>query len=319
MIARWRSAFERLLRRARPAADGTCLLGARQVYILPTAWGWLFGMLLVALLFAAINYGNNLVFALTFLLAGVGHAALLMTWRNLAGLRLTVRRAEPVFAGERAEIPVALQSSLRRAREEIELRFAAQAQTILDVPPGSVTTGTSAPVVTRRRGLLRPGHLTVETRFPLALFRAWSLVEPGVEVLVYPVPLHGYPLPMSSASNGAATPDTEHGEEDFAGIRAYRAGDSLHRISWRTSARAGQLHSKEFEQPAGGTRWLDWQDVPTEEVETRLGILTAWVLESAATGMPWGMRLPGAEFAPSSGAVHRDLCLAALARHGLDP
>jgi uncharacterized protein (DUF58 family) len=279
----------------------------------------LFGVLLVALLFAAINYGNNLVFALTFLLAGVGHAALLMTWRNLAGLRLTVRTAEPVFAGEQAEVPVALQSDLRRAREGIALRFAAQDHRYLDVPPGSVATGTSAPVLTRCRGLLQPGQLTVETRFPLALFRAWSLVEPGVEVLVYPVPVHGYPLPTSSASDGAANRDTEEGEEDFAGIRAYRAGDSLHRISWRTSARAGQLHSKEFEQPAGGTRWLDWQDVPAEEVETRLGILTAWVLESAAAGVPWGLRLPGAEFAPSSGAVHRDRCLAALARHGVDP
>ena len=319
MIARWRSTFERLLRRARPAADGTCQLGARQVYILPTAWGWLFGVLLVALLFAAINYGNNLVFALTFLLAGVGHAALLMTWRNLAGLRLTVRTAEPVFAGERAEVPIALQSDLRRAREGIALRFASQDHSSLDVPPGRIATGASAPVRTRCRGLLQPGQLTVETRFPLALFRAWSLVEPGVEVLVYPVPVHGYPLPTSSASDGAANRDTEDGEEDFAGIRAYRAGDSLHRISWRTSARAGQLHSKEFEQPAGGTRWFDWQDVPAEEVETRLGILTAWVLESAAAGVPWGMRLPGAEFAPSSGAVHRDRCLAALARHGLDP
>ena len=319
MIARWRSTFARLLRRARPASDGTCLLGARQVYILPTAWGWLFGVLLVALLFAAINYGNNLVFALTFLLAGVGHAALLMTWRNLAGLRLTVRTAEPVFAGERAEVPVALQNDLRRAREEIELHFPAQAHASVDVAPGSVASGTSAPVLTRRRGLLRLGPLTVETRYPLALFRAWSLVEPGLEVLVYPVPVHGYSLPTSSESDGATTKDTEAGEEDFAGIRAYRSGDSLHRISWRTSARAGQLHSKEFEQPAGGRRWLDWQDVPAHEVETRLGILTAWVLEAAATGVPWGMRLPGAEFAPSSGALHRDRCLAALARHGLDP
>ena len=125
--------FSRLLRRARPAADGRARLGSRQIYILPTARGWLFAVLLAALLLAGINYSNNLIFALTFLLAGIGHAALLLTWRNLAGLQLAVHPAEPVFAGATARFPAMLESG-PAPRDAIRLSFRAQPPTVGDVP-----------------------------------------------------------------------------------------------------------------------------------------------------------------------------------------
>jgi len=39
------------------------------------------------------------------------------------------------------------------------------------------------------------------------------------------------------------------------------------------------------------------------------------VIESEAAGLRYGLRLPGSEYDPDSGALHRDRCLQALALH----
>ena len=308
--------FSRLLRRARPAADGRARLGSRQIYILPTARGWLFAVLLAALLLAGINYSNNLIFALTFLLAGIGHAALLLTWRNLAGLQLAVHPAEPVFAGATARFPAMLESG-PAPRDAIRLSFRAQPPTVGDVPdeqPARI----DVPFSTTRRGLLRPGQLRVSTEFPLGLFHAWSLVETTSRSLVYPAPVPGFPLPVGGRAAGEARHDGGGGADDFAGLREYQPGDSLNRISWKTSARTEDLQAKEFHDEVSPVRWLEWDSVPLADPEQRLGIMASWVNEAAENGENWGMRLPGVTLEPDSGPAHRERCLATLACFGMD-
>ena len=304
------------MRRAQPTADGAVRLRSRHVYILPTGRGWLFAVLLVALLFAGINYGNNLIFALTFVLAGIGHAALLLTWRNLAGLELATRPAEPVFAGATAHFPALLKAG-RTPRDAIRLSFPAQAAVTADLD-GTRSTRIDVPFHAARRGVLQPGTLRVYTEFPLGLFHAWSLVETGSRSLVYPRPLAGFPLPTGEHSRSEGAAQDAAGADDFAGLREYQPGDSLNRISWKTSARTGDLHAKEFLEEASAARCLDWNAVPVADIEQRLGIMTSWVIEAAQKGERWGMRLPGSSLAPECGHVHRDRCLALLACFGAD-
>ena len=307
--------FERLLRRARPGDSGKARLGRRQVYILPTARGWLFGMLLVALLFTGINYSNNLILALTFLLAGIGHAALLQTWRNLAGLEISVHPANPVFAGETALFPVTLLSAEMR-RDALRLGFLRQPTAVGGIGAGDALSRVEVPWSTARRGVLQPGTLRIATEFPLGMFRAWGLVETEISSLVYPAPVPGSPLPGGGAGEGGGTRSGHSGNEDFSGLRTYRAGDAFHRISWKTSARTDELQVKEFAGEASTVRWIDWDRVPFKESERRLGVLAAWILEAEVTGQLWGMRLPNVEVHPDSGNRHRERCLAILARYG---
>lgn len=308
--------LSRLLRQARPSADGRVRLRSRQIYILPTLRGLLFAALLAALLVAGINYGNNLVFALTFLLAGIGNAALLLTWRNLAGLQLALHSAEPVFAGATARFPAVLEPE-GGARDAIRLRFHAQPPALGDAS-GDQPSSIEVPFRTAHRGVLEPGTMRVDTEFPLGLFRAWSIVDTKTRCLVYPVPVPGFPLPVGGQGARAKEDRSKAGANDFAGLREYQPGDSLNRISWKTSARTEDLHSKEFDAEADTVRWLDWDSVPLPDPEQRLGVLAAWVIEAATQGEPWGMRIPGTELEPASGPAHRDRCLGSLASFGTD-
>ena len=63
----------------------------RNVYILPTKAGLLFGLTVATLLVASINYQLNLGYALTFLLAGSAIVSMHWTHKTLRGLTLHLR------------------------------------------------------------------------------------------------------------------------------------------------------------------------------------------------------------------------------------
>src|SRR5258706_263259 len=76
---------------------------------------------LLSLLLAAINYGNSLGYALTFLLAGVGVVSMLTTDRNLLHLRVRPGACTPVFVGGAAVFPVHLVNDARLPRYGVAL------------------------------------------------------------------------------------------------------------------------------------------------------------------------------------------------------
>ena len=83
------------------------------IYILPTRAGWLYALTLFVMLLASINYQLNLGYVLTFLLAGVGLAAMHLTHATLRGLTLHLRTPAPAFAGDAATVEVVLDSPAR--------------------------------------------------------------------------------------------------------------------------------------------------------------------------------------------------------------
>jgi uncharacterized protein (DUF58 family) len=107
------------------------------------------------------------------------------------------------------------------------------------------------------------------------------------------------------------------GDEDFAGLRNYVAGDALPRIAWKAYAREQGLQVKQFSAHQGQELWLDWSQLPNIAGERKLELLVRWVLDSDALGLLYGLRLPGSEIAPQHNPSHRAECLRALALFGL--
>jgi len=170
-----------------------------------------------------------------------------------------------------------------------------------------------------RRGWLALGRVMLETRYPLGLFRAWSYVEPDAQALVYPVPEYSaLPAPRADARAGGGGAQAQ-GNEDFSGLRDYQRSDSPRHVAWKAFARGGAMLTKQFAGEASAELWLDWQDLPRDlSVEARLSRLTGWVLSAEKAGARYGLRLPGAEFAPARGESHRNACLEALALYRIE-
>lgn len=291
---------------------GPITLTARRLYILPTRQGLLFVALLVALLWGAANYSLSLGYLFTFLLAGVGTVAMLHTQRNLAGLTLRAEAVHPVYAGEAAAFRLQVDG---QGRDRFGLRLGHEgAETALgDIHAASQHLVIQLPQP--RRGLHRPGRLSLASTYPLGLFRCWTVFNLDWGALVYPSPAQ-QALPLPPPSGPGEGGGQRRGEDAFDGLRPYQPGDSRRRIAWKQVARGQGLLTKEFSGEAGGVLWLDWNLAPERDTEAKLSRLTRWALDAEAQGQVWGLALPSRRIPPGRGDVHLRQCLEALALHG---
>ncbi|MDH3639964.1 MAG: DUF58 domain-containing protein, partial [Gammaproteobacteria bacterium] len=292
-------------------------LGRRQLYMLPTRAGLLFGLVLLAMLLAAVNYNNGLAYLFTFLLAGVATVSMLITHRNLSGLRVALGPVDPVFAGQLASFPVVLKNHSARARPSLWVLAGDQAQSV-DLAPGATQTALVT-AAAARRGYLDCPPLTLSTAYPIGLLFSWSRKQrPTGHCLVYPAPGQSRPLPVHPHRARYQQPGVHPEGDDFAGLRAYRDGDPPRHIHWKSVARGQALLVKQFAGAGGGSVWLDWYAVPEPDPETKLRQLCRWALDAESAAVEYGLRLPGVEIPLGQGPDHLHTCLTALALWGND-
>lgn len=305
---------DRILRINKQDPTGAVKISPRQIYILPTRYGVIYGLLLLLLLIGSINYGNNLAFSLTFLLAGLGVVAMLHTWRNLAGLELIAGTNKPIFAGQTAGFELHLTNNRNSERPNIKLQTSKQNWATTDLDSSSRDTIKLFQESTKR-GVLNLERVTISTSYPLGLLRAWSYVALDTSCLVYPKPASNRPPSTSSDYDHSSSGDKGVGVDDFIGIRAYRSGDTPKQIHWKAVASERGLQTKQFGGDRADRVWLEWQSMPGTDVEERLSRLCRGVLDACDQEQEFGLRIPGAEIEPSHGQAHRHNCLAALAMH----
>jgi len=157
-------------------------------------------------------------------------------------------------------------------------------------------------------------RLTIETRYPLGLWRAWSRPDLAMSCLVYPMPVVcELPLPEGSGTEQGMYP-MPGSSEDFYGLRGFQLGDTPSQIDWKSLARQRGLNTKQFTDPQGSELMLDWHRFSGMDAEQRLSCLCYQILGMSARGISFGLRMPGMSWLPSSGDAHRDQLLEVLAR-----
>jgi len=310
-MAGWLASLARV---HRPGDDGRVRIAGRSIYVLPTKFGLLYLVLVLALLVGAINYANNPAFLLTFMLTGVGLATLLQTWRNLQGLVLVRAGERPDFAGGRVAFRYRIEELHGRDRPALQLVLADSDARLLDLEArgrAGVWLQRDAP----RRGRCPAGRLTVSSRYPLGLVRAWCYVDSDAWVPVWPRPAQAA-APRRTAAGQGGDGGREAGAEDFVGLREYRPGDPPRHIDWKALAGERGLLTKQFASGGGEPLWMDWEEWTYLAPEARLSRLCRDVLDAHHGGRPYGLRLPGRVLGPAQGETHRQACLNALALYG---
>lgn len=317
--------------RRQPRSD-TVRLDHRQLYILPTASGLLYGVLLACLLVASINYQLNLGHLLTFTLASAALVTLHATHATLSGLVLRVQASAPDFVGQTVEIEITLQDGppprgwrhpARLGRHGVVARWRDESEgTPVAWPFGPDSTFHMQRVLTQRgRQTLPP--LELSSRFPLGLFRVWTVWRIAHQPLAWPAPeMDAPPLPQDHSADPSDAPahragiQPEPGEDD--GARPWRREDRPSQVLWRRSARSlaagGGLIVREAPPPRPSRELhLDGDRLQGLDTETRLRRLSAWVLRAEAQGLRYRLSLGPLQIAAEAGPGHRRRCLDALA------
>jgi len=309
----WRARFRQRLLRTDPADRALVVLRHSRIYVLPTRRGVAFIATIATMLLLSLNYALSLGFAVTFLLSGFVGAALLHTWRNLAGLELRPLAAGETFAGNVLPFTLAVGGGAA-ARAAISVAAGGGAAVRVDLAADS-TLPVTIERPTAHRGRFALGRVTVSTTHPVGLWRGWAYVHFPLAGVVYPAPEPDAP-PLPPGSAGSETNAAGRGDDaDLAGLRTYQAGDPMQRIAWKAVARGAGWHTKQFEGTGGGGPVsLAWQALPRSlDAETRLARLAAWVLAAERAARPFALSIPGVMLPAGQGRDHRRAALTALA------
>jgi uncharacterized protein (DUF58 family) len=307
----WSRLRQRAFRSA-PADLAPVVLRHSRIYILPTRRGYAVIATLITMLLTSLNYALALGLGVTFVFGGLVAAALLHTFRNLAGIAIKPLAASDTFAGGHVVFSLAV-SSGAIDRRAISIS-ANDANAKAAIAAGSTQTVTLA-APAHKRGRVPLGRVTLSSLHPLGLWRGWAYVHFPLSGIVYPAP-EAHPPPLPTGAQGIDPRATGRGDDaDLAGLREYQRGDPLQRVAWKAVARGAGWFSKSFEGTGGGGPiTLDWSRMPAHlDAELRLSRLCAWVLAAERTTRPFGLALPGETLATGSGREHRRTALTALA------
>ena len=303
---------------ARHDPGTSTLLGQRNVYILPTPAGWFFALTLLVLLVGSINYQLNLGYLFTFALAGSALMSMHVAHANLRGLRLAAAGGEPDewFAGRPGMLRLRLQSA-QSARWGLLARLDDAEARAVDLAPEQ-SLELALPWRAPRRGHLAWPALRLETRYPLGLWRAWSVWRPPLGLWVYPAPSEpGLPLPLTGAREGEGARQRRAEGDEPDELRDWRSGDPLRRVVWRKSREQRWVVRSAGTQPALELLCLDWHALPPAmPAEQRLEQLCAWVLQARRAGLAWELRLPERSRTGAATPEHARECLRMLAQWG---
>ncbi len=312
-VAIVRARFQRWWQARLPRQD-VLLLTQRNVYILPSRAGLMLAATLLVLLVASINYQLNLGYLLTFLLAGSAIASIPVAHGTLRGLTLSLAPPEPTFADRPARLQLTLTNPGKRPRHSIGISLPGSGHRVWCDVPAQGSTQLELLLDAQPRGRHAPPVITLETRFPLGLFRVWALWRPAAPLLVYPAPeTPAPPLPAGEPRSTGATSTRPASNGEFDGVRPYRRGDPLKAIVWKKAAKTDELVSRDSQQTQAVELWLDLAATGGGSVEQRLSRLCAWALAADEAEADFGLRLPALELPPSHGEGHKRRCLEALA------
>ena len=292
----------------------------------------------------AINSQNNLLFAALGLAIGGLLVSGIISGASLLGLRIerdpivhavagaplaisytvtNTNRFFPAFGLTVLELPAPGEKPWQRAMP-VPRAFVAQVSPRRSVRAQAVVTPTL-------RGRIEFVSVRIWTTFPFGLARKSVTFELPAAAIVRPVELplrreviEELSAPATWGEGAERLPG--HGDEFFA-LREYTPGDSLRRISWRRSARTGDLVVRQEALPAPMKLWVvlllqraDATVAAGALRERAIALAAALVRSASASGMAIGLVAPGVARPPRTGHRHVDLLVCDLAvSEGAEP
>jgi uncharacterized protein (DUF58 family) len=293
--------------------------------------------------FAAFNTRNNLLY----LMFSVGLAGTLISvvsgWLSLKSLEIEAEPPGDVYAGSAAEERFHLRNGSRVFAgygiqlEEVDFPGKGTPINAAGPHPRGSPSGDSAPAgglrtprasvsylaagetvelaiekVYPRRGVFTSARMRLRTAFPFGLFETIRDVRAGRRITVFPR-VSRVDISFAFQGRAGSVPLRQRrGEsEDLLRLRDYAAGDNLHHIHWKSSAKLGRLMTREFSaqqklrfsivfDPTSGEK----EKVDADALETMVSAAASMASHLAAHGLSFSFASPDDLFPHDASPEH---------------
>lgn len=283
-------------------------LAQRDVLVFFNREGYLYLILLIITFVAGINYGNNLVLALCFLLASILILSFYLAFKQLYGLTVTYEVTE---LGQ-AEQPLTIKFHFTPQQNQIHLHlrteYLKQAKKITVLNSPLVVEFQDIP---QQRGQYFLPRFYFYSVYPFGIIKAWSLIYPQKQVWVAPKPLE---FNLKQFGFNQNQQDQQQGIEDFSHLREFQQGDQLNRVAWQQLAKGRGLLVKQFEEYEQQHQHFDYVHMPAHLHEEKLSQLMCLIEHAHAQHTGFSLSLPSKDLAFGQGEGHLVLAKLMLAQ-----
>ncbi len=293
-----------------------------------TSSGALFSAGSLAIGWAAVNTGNNLLYLL--LGAMLGFIALSGWLSERVLRRLEIRRRTP--RGVTVQKPIRITYYVANRKRLFPTLATYLFEEGLSEPAfiSRVGAGDSVAVCSENhfvhRGVYPLETLTLSTSFPFGLFTKERDVPLPGELVIWPrsdrpvrlpAPPRGRGRPQFSDASGGAS----GARGEYRGLREYRVGDDPRDIHWRTTAKIGRPVTREYDLDATEIVriCLDTRGEPGDAAEAAIEVAAALAAQAYRVGRQFGITTCTSDVAPGGGSGQFERVLDLLARVDFDP
>jgi uncharacterized protein (DUF58 family) len=289
--------------------------------------GLLFVAGALAIGFAAINTGNNLLYLLLGAMLGATAVSGWISEQTIRNVEISRRVPRGVPVGQEARLHYTVRNRKRRMPVlGLELREAGLpgGAFVPKLGPGEVAEVDAVNTFVQR-GVYPLRTLTLSTTFPFGFFRKERDLAVEGELVIWPRSDRAVPPPRPGAGRrstaGSVTARGEGPRGEFRGLRDYRWGDDARDIHWRSTARRGEPVVREYDPDASDTLWvcLDLATDPGEAAEEAVEIAASLAARASAAGRRHGLVAGDTVVYPASGRAQFERVLEALARVDFSP
>jgi uncharacterized protein (DUF58 family) len=310
-------ALARLLRRLAAAAGEASWRRIRF-----TTAGVIFILGALAVGFAAVNTGNNLLYLLLGAMLGATGVSGWVSEQTIRGVEVERHIPRGVPVGQEVVIGYSVRNRKSRSTSlalELHERGLPGIAFVPRLRPDQSVTARSGNTFVRR-GVYPLEAVTLSTTFPFGFFRKERDIRAPGEIVIWP--RTDRPVGPSRPGPGRGTPGDAVGSRhagprgEFRGLRDYRWGDDARDIHWRSTARRAKPVVREYDRDVSDTLWycLDLQAEPNERAESAVEIVASLCAQASAQGRRFGLAAGDSIVPPAVGVGHLERILDALAR-----
>jgi len=292
-----------------------------------TTGGLAFTLGTLAVGFAAMNTGNNLLYLLLGSMLGFITVSSWLSEQAIRDLRVERHIPHSVTVGHDLRLHYTVTNRRRMlpslAVELVEAGLPGRAF-LAHVPAGGTVQARSTNSFVRR-GIYPLGTVTLSTSFPFGMFRKERDVEIPGEVVVWPRADRRVREPAAGAGRlargGSSMRGTRGTRGEYRSLRGYRAGDDPKDIHWKSSARLREPVIREYDRDSADTRWicLDTRGEPSEAAEVAVEVAASLAGRATTERRPFALVVGDVVLEPGDGAAQLERALDILARVDFSP
>ncbi|MDH3269822.1 MAG: DUF58 domain-containing protein [Gemmatimonadota bacterium] len=292
-----------------------------------TSGGLVFTTGTMAVGFAAMNTGNNLLYLLLGSMLGFIAVSGWLSEQTIRGLRVERRGPRSVTVGHDLRLFYEVTNQKTRLPSmaiEISESGLPEKAFLAHVPPGGHATVRSVNSFVRR-GIYPLGTVTLSTGFPFGLFKKERDVQIPGEIVVWPRTDRRVREPSPGAGRvprvGINARGASGARGEYRSLRAYRIGDDSRDIHWKSSARLREPVLRQYERDGAETRWicLDARGEPGDAAEVAIEVAAALAAQAVLQHRPFALVTDTEVLEAGDGAGHLERGLDMLARIDFSP